>query len=62
MGVSYNKAANIIFVNQDDMWLILEMDKIPFFKNLTLQTKMKLLSCMEQTTFKKGDFVYKRNK
>ena len=52
-----------IFKYQDKltMWLMIEMDKIPYFKNLTLQTKQELIYGMERKTYEKGCNLCKKD-
>ena len=52
-----------IFKYQDELtiWLMIEMEKIPYFKNLTLQTKQELIYGMERQTFEKGWALCKKD-
>ena len=43
------------------MWLMLEMNKIPYFKNLSLLTKQELIYGMERSTYEKGWYLCKKD-
>ena len=40
-------------------WLFMEMEKIQYFKNLSLITKQELIYSMERHTYEKGSFLCK---
>ena len=42
------------------MWMAIEMDKIGYFKTLSLQTKQELIYRMERKTFEKGSLICKK--
>jgi len=43
------------------MWLMVEMDKISYFRSLSLFTKQELLAGMERLTFDKGSLICKKD-
>ena len=51
-----------IFKYNDELtlWLMMEMDKIRYFRNLTLLTKQELIFKMERQTFEVGSKIYKK--
>ena len=50
-----------MFKYQDDvsMFLNVEMDKIPYFRLLSLQTKQEIIYAMERRTYEKGSLICK---
>jgi len=52
-----------IFKYQDEQtaWLMIEMDKIDYFKSLSLLTKQELIYRMERITFEKGSLICKKD-
>ena len=52
-----------IFKYQDEltMWLMIEMDKIDYFKHLSLLTKQELIYSMDRLTFEKGSLICKKD-
>jgi quercetin dioxygenase-like cupin family protein len=52
-----------IFKYQDELtvWLMMEMNKIDYFRPLSLQTKQELIYSMERFTFEKGSRIQKKD-
>jgi len=51
--------SNQMYKYQDDltMWLAIEMDKIPYFRSLSLSTKQEIIYNMERHTYEKGSLL-----
>lgn len=43
------------------LWLNIEMDKIPYFRYLSLDTKQELIYAMERQTYEKGSLICKKD-
>ncbi len=43
------------------MWLMIEMDKIEYFRLLSLLTKQELIYSMDRLTFEKGSLICKKD-
>ena len=54
---------NQIYKYQDDqtMWLMVEMDKISYFRSLSLATKQEIIFNMERLTFEKGSLICEKD-
>lgn len=39
------------------MWLMVEMEKVPYFTQLTLPTKQEIIFSMTRITYEKGSFI-----
>ena len=52
-----------IYKYQDELtlWLNVEMNKIPYFRTLTLDTRQELIYAMERKTFEKGSLICKKD-
>ena len=52
-----------MFKYQDElsMWLMIEMDKIDYFRNLTLATKQEIIYNMERITYEKGSPICQKD-
>ena len=55
--------SNQMFKYQDElsMWLMIEMDKIDYFRNLTLATKQEIIYNMERITYEKGSPICQKD-
>ena len=53
-----------IFKYKDPLttWLFIEMEKIPYFRNLSLLTKQELIYAMERHTYEKNSFICEKDK
>ena len=54
---------NQIYKYQDDqtMWLMVEMDKINYFRGLNLATKQEIIFNMERLTYEKGSLICEKD-
>ena len=55
--------SNQMFKYQDELslWLMIEMDKISYFRALTLNTKQEIIYNMERITYEKGSPICKKD-